>query len=140
MASSALAKGLGMEGTSTELLPEKASDFGLGPLICEQHSELCFLSVRRCSQALKAQDERQAAAPCHLHGQRLQHSSAPTLHPPHPVYRRAVPRPLKSAECTGTRDQQAHHSSTERPLECTHGVLPARTPSQPTPIAELEGV
>lgn len=37
LASPALAKGLGMEGTSTELLPEKASDLGLGPLICNQH-------------------------------------------------------------------------------------------------------
>ena len=37
LASSALAKGLGMEGTSTELLPEKASDLGLGPFTCKQH-------------------------------------------------------------------------------------------------------
>lgn len=45
LASSALAKGLGMEGTSTELLPEKASDLGLGPLICTQHMIVIKVSI-----------------------------------------------------------------------------------------------
>ena len=47
---------------------------------------------------------------------------------------------ISRTQPTKTRDQRAHHSSTERPLQCTHGVLPAKMPTQTTPTAEMEGI